>query len=103
MGKRVISHFTHKPLLGLLRYDVIKHFFIFLENRTEKFSEAKSWTVILGEHKLKEEESFEQSRKVEKYILHPKYEFLVFVGIYDVPPDYDIGEMRIYGYKGNVG
>lgn len=50
------------------------------------------WTATLGEHKLAKKESFEQIRDIERIILHPKYKSMIMEGIFDTPPDYDIGE-----------
>ena len=49
------------------------------------------WRVVLGEHHLRDEEVFEQSRGVEAIYLHPKYKSMFLEGIYDTPPDYDVG------------
>ena len=50
------------------------------------------WTVTLGEHHLKNKEVFEQVRKVKALYLHPKYKSMFLEGIYDTPPDYDVGK-----------
>ena len=52
------------------------------------------WRVVLGEHHLVDKEVFEQSRDVEAIYLHPKYKSMFLEGIYDTPPDYDIGKLR---------
>jgi len=52
------------------------------------------WRVVLGEHHLVDKEVFEQSRGVEAIYLHPKYKSMFFEGIYDTPPDYDVGTFR---------
>jgi len=49
--------------------------------------------VVLGEHHLVDKEVFEQSRGVEAIFLHPKYKSMFFEGIYDTPPDYDVGKL----------
>jgi len=50
--------------------------------------------VVLGEHHLVNKEVFEQSREVEAIYLHPKYKSMFFEGIYDTPPDYDVGKLH---------
>ena len=50
------------------------------------------WRVVLGEHHLVNREEFEQSRGVEAIHLHPKYKSMFLEGIYDTPPDYDVGK-----------
>lgn len=50
--------------------------------------------MVLGEHHLVDKEVFEQSREVEAIYLHPKYKSMFFEGIYDTPPDYDVGKLH---------
>jgi hypothetical protein len=57
-------------------------------------TKPEDWFVTLGEHKLGEKESFEQIRNISKIILHPQYVSMVMEGIYDTPPDYDIGKIN---------
>mgnify|MGYP001798729881 CR=1 FL=1 len=52
----------------------------------------KHWMVTLGEHRLNDKEVFEQVRGVKKIYLHPMYKSMFMEGIYDTPPDFDIGE-----------
>lgn len=42
---------------------------------------------------------FEQSRGVEAIYLHPKYKSMFLEGIFDTPPDYDIGKLRSVDLK----
>lgn len=55
--------------------------------------------MVLGEHHLVDKEVFEQSRGVEAIYLHPKYKSMFLEGIYDTPPDYDIGKLPSVGLK----
>ncbi|XP_031552036.1 transmembrane protease serine 2-like [Actinia tenebrosa] len=64
-------------------------------HETYSSTDPKMWTATLGEHKLKKEESFEQIRDIERIILHPKYKSMLFEGIFDTPPDYDIALVRL--------
>ena len=58
--------------------------------------DPKDWIVILGEHHLKNEDWFEQSRRVKAIYLHPKYEesknIVTENQIKGSPPDYDVGK-----------
>ena len=57
------------------------------------------WRVVLGEHHLGNKEVFEQSRGVKALYLHPKYKSMFFEGIYDTPPDYDVGKLYSVIFK----
>ena len=52
--------------------------------------------MTLGEHHLKNEDWFEQSRRVKAIYLHPKYEesknIVTENQIKEIPPDYDVGK-----------
>ena len=52
------------------------------------------WRAVLGEHHLVDKEVFEQSRGVEAIYLHPKYKSMFLEGIFDTPPDYDVGKLH---------
>lgn len=53
------------------------------------------WTVVLGEHHLINQEVFEKRRQVKAIHLHPKYKSMFLEGIYDTPPDYDVGRLQL--------
>ena len=55
-------------------------------------TKPSDWKAVLGEHHLVDKEVFEQSREIESIYLHPKYKSMFLEGIYDTPPDYDVGK-----------
>ena len=59
--------------------------------------DPKDWTVTLGEHHLKNEDWFEQTRRVKTIYLHPEYkESEIKIAdnkLHSIPPDYDVGKM----------
>lgn len=59
--------------------------------------DPKDWTVTLGEHHLKNEDWFEQIRKVKAIYLHPGYKEsenkVADNKLHSIPPDYDVGKM----------
>ena len=56
-------------------------------------TKPSDWSVVLGEHHLINKEVFEQRRGVKAIYLHPKYKSMFLEGIYDTPPDYDVGRI----------
>lgn len=51
------------------------------------------WTVVLGDHHLKEKnDRFEQRRKVANITIHEQYISMYFEGIHDTPPKNDVGK-----------
>lgn len=62
--------------------------------------DPKDWTVTLGEHHLKNEDWFEQSRNVKAIYIHPQYEEerneVQDNELKGIPPDYDVGERNIF-------
>lgn len=59
--------------------------------------DPKDWTVTLGEHHLKNEDWFEQIRKVKAIYLHPEYKEsenkVADNKLHSIPPDNDVGKM----------
>lgn len=53
------------------------------------------WRVVLGEHHMRNKEVFEQRRGIDEIYLHPKYKSMFLEGIYDTPPDYDVGKFYL--------
>lgn len=66
---------------------------------SELSTDPKDWTVTLGEHHLKNEDWFEQSRNVKAIYTHPQYEGggnkVTDNQLKGIPPDYDVGEINI--------
>lgn len=66
---------------------------------SELSKDPKDWTVTLGEHHLKNEDWFEQSRQVKAIYLHPQYKEAENVvsnsELKGIPPDYDVGKIII--------
>lgn len=58
--------------------------------------DAKDWIVTLGEHHLKNEDWFEQSRQVKAIYVHPEYtgaeNKVTDDELKAIPPDYDVGK-----------
>lgn len=71
-------------------HDAVKKLY-FLESYSSK--NPKDWRATLGEHKLADKETFEQVRGISSITIHPKYSFPYLQGIFDAPPDYDIGKL----------
>ena len=61
----------------------------------ELSTDPNDWTVTLGEHHLKNEDWFEQSRNVKSIYTHPQYtgggNEVTDQEIKGIPPDYDVG------------
>lgn len=58
--------------------------------------------MVLGEHHLVDKEVFEQNRGVEAIYLHPRYKSMFFEGIYDTPPDFDVGKLHSVVLKNSL-
>lgn len=58
--------------------------------------DPKDWRVTLGEHHLKKEDWFEQSRNVKAIYTHPQYKGsenkVSDNEVKGIPPDYDVGK-----------
>ena len=65
----------------------------------ELSTNPKDWRVTLGEHHLKNEDWFEQSRNVKAIYTHPQYNGggnkVTDNELIGIPPDYDVGERKI--------
>ena len=66
---------------------------------SELSQDPNDWTVTLGEHHLKNEDWFEQSRQVKEIYIHPEYKAsenkVSDHELQSIPPDYDVGKMAI--------
>lgn len=67
--------------------------------RLGDFENPKDWKVVLGEHHLKQNDWFEQSRSVRAIYSHPAYKAATEKPIdqdtlMSIPPDYDLGTIK---------
>ena len=86
------------PVLLDLKRIKLKHHHHLITNLIsgpELSTDPNDWTVTLGEHHLKNEDWFEQSRKVKSIYTHPQYtgggNEVTDQEIKGIPPDYDVG------------
>lgn len=91
LTKQASKGTTHKVIQLKHRHHLIAN----LISGSGLSTDPKDWTVTLGEHHLKNEDWFEQSRNVKAIYTHPQYtgggNEVTDQEIKGIPPDYDVG------------
>lgn len=86
---------THKRIKLKHRHHLIAN----LISGPNLSTDPKDWTVTLGEHHLKNEDWFEQSRNVKSIYTHPQYtgggNQITDQEIKGIPPHYDVGMRNV--------
>ena len=57
---------------------------------------VRDWSLKLGDYHLLKKEHYEQPREMINITIHPKYKSMWFEGIYDTPPQNDVGMYHVH-------